>query len=107
MDLVEFWSLTPAGVLVCPLPDVDSWSITPVINDAGGAELVYPINGTNWSVLHQCVTQDRRAHVQVRIDGVIRPELQITLFEANGDDVKEDGTWSYRGWPRWDGYATR
>jgi hypothetical protein len=98
MELVEFWALTPAGVLVCPLPDVDSWTISPVANDAGAAELVYPVTGLNWATLHQCVTQDRRAHVQVRIDGVIHPELQITLFEANGDDVAEDGTWSYRGW---------
>lgn len=98
MELVEFWALTAAGALVCPLPDVDSWTISPVMNDAGSAELVYPVTGLNWATLHQCVTQDRRAYIQVRIDGVIHPELQITLFEANGDDVTDDGTWSYRGW---------
>lgn len=98
MELVEFWILSVAGALVGPLPDVDSWTISPVANDAGSAEIVYPITGHNWALLHQCVTQDRRVRLQVRIDGVIRPELQITLFEANGDDVTNDGTWSYRGW---------
>jgi hypothetical protein len=98
MELVEFWALSPAGALVAPLPDVDSWTISPVTNDAGAAELVYPVTGLNWAILHQCVTQDRRAHIQVRLDGVIHPELQITLFEAHGDDVAEGGTWSYRGW---------
>jgi len=96
--LVEFWILNAAGALVCPLPDVDSWTISPVANDAGAAELVYPVTGLNWSTLHQCVTQDRRVTLQVRIDGNVRDDLRITLFEANGDDVHDDGTWSYRGW---------
>lgn len=97
MQLVEFWVLSTAGALVCPLPDVDSWSISPVSNDAGAAEITYPVTGVNWAVLHQCVTQDRRVHLQTRVDGVIHPELQITLFEGNGDDVNDGATWSYRG----------
>lgn len=95
--LVEFWVLSAAGALVCPLPDVDSWTISPVANDAGAAELVYPVAGLNWSTLHQCVTQDKRVDLQVRVNGEVRDELRITLFEANGDDVHDDGTWSYRG----------
>lgn len=96
--LVEFWVLNTDGTLRCPLPDVDSWVISPVSNDAGAAEISYPVHGLNHGALHECVTQDRRVHLQVRIDGVIHPELRITLFEGNGDDITEGRTWSYRGW---------
>lgn len=94
---VTFWALYDNGNLRCPLPDVESWTISPVSNDAGTLTLTYPASGINWAVLHESVTLDKDITVQVRVDGVVRPELQSTLFESSGDDVEEGAVWTYTG----------
>jgi hypothetical protein len=95
--LVEFWILNTNGTLRCPLPDVETWAISPIANDAGSITFTYPADGVNWSVLHEAVTVDKDLSVQVRIDGVIQPDLQATISESSGDDVEEGSVWSYTG----------
>lgn len=90
MRLVEFWALNPNGTLRAPLPDITSWAISPVANDAGAAEIVYPINGTNYNILRETITYNRHLAVQVRIDGTIHPELQILIRASQGDDISEN-----------------
>jgi hypothetical protein len=95
--LVEFWALNTDGTLRCPLPDVETWGISPIINDAGAITLTYPVSGVNWSVLNETITADRDLIVQIRFDGVVQSELQATLSESSGDDVAEGSIWTYTG----------
>lgn len=95
--IVDFWVLNTDGTLRCPLPDVETWAISPIANDAGSIALTYPVNGVNWSVLHEAVTIDKDLTLQVRIDGVVQSELQATILESEGDDVEEGSVWSYTG----------
>lgn len=90
MQLVEFWALNPNGTIRAPLPDVASWALSPVANDAGSAEITYPVTGAHYDILQEMITLSRHLAVQVRIDGVIRPELQILLRASQGDDLTEN-----------------
>lgn len=95
--LFEFWALNTDGSLRCPLPDVETFTISPVVNDAGSVTFTYPVNGINWSVLNETVTADRDVQIQVRIDDVVQPELQCIMFDGQGDDVVEGSVWAYTG----------
>jgi hypothetical protein len=97
MQLVEFWLLNTDGTRRCPLPNVESWSLAPVANDAGALQLTYPVDGVNWATLHEGVLLDKDVRVEVVIDGTTRPELRAVLSEASGDDIAEASVWTYTG----------
>jgi hypothetical protein len=97
MHLVEYWLLNPNGTVRCPLPQMESWTLSPVRNDAGSLQFTYPEHGVNWAALHETVTLDRDCTIQVRIDGVIQPQLQAIIKQTQGDDVAEGRVWTYTG----------
>jgi hypothetical protein len=95
--LVEFWVLNTDLSLRCPLPDVETFTISPVVNDAGSLTFTYPANGVNWSVLNETVVDDRDLMIRTFIDGVAQDELLSYVSESAGDDVVEGSVWSYTG----------
>lgn len=97
MRYVEFWALNTNGTLRVPLPDVSSWALSPIANDAGSAQLAYPVDGINYAVLQEMLTYNRHLGVQVRFDGVIQPKLQILLKASQGDDVTENRIRTFTG----------
>lgn len=95
--LLEFWVLNNDMSLRCPLPDVETYTVSPVVNDAGSLQFTYPVNGINFAVLNETITQDRDLMVQVCIDGVAHGELLSYISECEGDDVAEGAVWTYTG----------
>ena len=94
---VEFLALNSNGTVRCPLPDVETWTLSPLLNDAGALSLTYPATGVNFEVLRENVTQDKDLNVRVVVDGIVRPQLQGILAESSGDDVDPDAMWSFSG----------
>jgi len=94
---VEFFALNPNFTIRCPLPDVEAWAISPISNEAGALALTYPVDGVNFSVLQENVTQDRDLNIAVKINGVLQPDHQSILLEVDGDDVDAEAVWSFSG----------
>lgn len=97
LQRVEFLALNADGTVRAPLPDVKTWTLSPLLNDAGSITLDYPADGINFSVLHDNVTQDRDLTVAVAVNGRIQPRLQAVLTESAGDDVAPGSVWTFSG----------
>lgn len=97
LQRVEFHALNPDGSTRAPLPDVKTWSLSPLLSDAGSVTLTYPADGFNFSILHDNVTQDRDLTVAVAVNGRIQPKLQAILAESAGDDVEHGAVWTFTG----------
>jgi Domain of unknown function (DUF4082) len=97
LDTIEFFALNPDGSIRAPLPDVQSYTISPLDNDAGAVSLSYPAVGRNFDILHENVTSDRDLSLSIHINGIPRPQLQAILFESDGDDVQPDSVWKFTG----------
>lgn len=97
LQRVEFLALNADGTVRAPLPDVKTWTLSPLLADAGSITLDYPADGINFSILHDNVTQDRDLNVAVAINGRIQPRLQAVLTESAGDDVAPGSVWTFSG----------
>lgn len=97
ISLVEFLALTDDGTVLANLPDVRTWSLSPLLNDAGSVQLTYPTGGINFSLLRDNVTQDRDLNLAIAVHGIIQPQLQAVLLEASGDDVDPGAVWTFSG----------
>lgn len=76
------------------LPDIESFTISPVFCDAGAIEFSYPTDGINFD---QISTVDE-FRVRVYLNGVYRPELDSWVKDVDGDNVTESGAWKFTGW---------
>jgi hypothetical protein len=94
---VEFFALNSDFTIRCPLPDVETWAISPIANEAGALALTYPVDGVNFLVLQENVAQDRDLNIAVGINGVLQPDHQSILLEVDGDDVDTEAVWSFSG----------
>lgn len=89
MDTFELRVVDPAtGLPTWPLGDVETWSVAPVISDAGTVQFTYPKNGINASQ----VIMDR--DVAIFYNGVEIGSLRSTMEQQswNDVDVAEEGT---------------
>lgn len=93
--IVEFRVLNNDGSVRCPLPDVETWTLSPVANDAGSLQFTYPTYGVNWSVLQECISFDKDIFIQVLFDGVVQLSLQACVRDIEGDDIAEGSVWTY------------
>lgn len=95
--VVALWAVDPTTGTLTALPDYTSLSLHRVRNGAGEISLNYPTTGLNWSVLRNTVDDDRDLEVELWLTGSPTRALRGYLQEASGDDVSEDGTWTFAG----------
>lgn len=97
LALVEFAVLNDDGSLRAILPDVMTYTLSPLFNDVGSVTLDYPSTGINFDILHEGVQQDRDLNIQISINGAVQPRLQAILNESSGDDIVEGSVWTFNG----------
>jgi len=89
---IEF-RLLEAGVETAVLPDVESFSLSPVLCDEGAVEFSYPKDGLNWQVL----AGKDEFFLAVYLDGVRQGQLDAVVKEIDGDDVEDSSVWKFTG----------
>lgn len=97
LSIVEFFALNTDGSIRVPLPDVQSFTISPIAQDIGSLTFNYPVSGINFDVLHENVTFDRDLRFAIAVNGMLQPRLQGILNESSGDDVTESSVWEFTG----------
>lgn len=90
---IEFRLLDEDGDPSESLPDLASFSLSPVFCDAGAVEFTYPRDGKNW----QSIRDLDEFRVGVWIDGVRQPRLDAWLKEVAGDDAQDAAVWKFTG----------
>jgi hypothetical protein len=75
------------------LPDISSFSLSPVLCDAGALEFTYPRDGQNWQLIRDL----DEFKVAVYIDGVRQPRLDAWVKEVDGDDAEDASVWKFTG----------
>lgn len=95
--LVSFWALNSDGTYDVPLPDVASWTLSPVDGSPGAVTLDYPAVGRNFDTLRDSVTQDRDLEIAIWITGGDEGSLRALLNTSEGDDVAEGAMWRFSG----------
>lgn len=97
-DLVTaLYAVDPDDGHLIPLPDHKSLTLSRERNGAGSISLTYPVDGENFATLRNTITDDRDLEVEIWTIGSPIGALRGFLQEANGDDVKEDRTWTFAG----------
>lgn len=90
---LEFRLLDENGQETVPLPDVESFSLSPVFCDAGGIDFSYPRDGVNW----QSLALLDEVRIGVYVDGIRQKRLDAILQDISGDEIKDDAVWKYAG----------
>lgn len=91
---IEFRLLSNTGAETVVLPDVESFSLSPVMCDAGAIEFSYPKNGTNWASIKDL----DEFSLAVYIDGVRQSRLDAVIKDVDGDDVDDSAVWKFTGY---------
>lgn len=94
---VTFWALNNDGTYNVPLPDVQSWSLSPVNGSPGAVTLDYPADGRNFNTLRDSVTQDRDLLIAIWVHGKDTGSFRAIVNTAEGDDVTESAVWRFSG----------
>lgn len=94
---VAFWLLNPDGTYRCPLPDVASWKLSPIVGQPGAVQLDYPVTGANFAALREHHDADRDAGVAIWIDGRDEGSLRALLVAEDADDIDEQAVWTFTG----------
>lgn len=92
-----FWLLNDDGSYRVPLPDVESYTVSPIADSAGAVELKYPIAGLNFDLLREFVDDDTDALLAVWLNGAAAGSLRVLLDDGGGDEVAEDAVWTFSG----------
>lgn len=94
---VLWWAIHPVTGARIALPDVVSWSLSPIFNSPGAVSLSYPAHGLNFATLDAFVTERRDLEVEVWFRGRVQGALRGLLCEKSGDLVEAGATWSFGG----------
>lgn len=94
---VTWWAIHPTTGVRVPLPDIDSWSLSPIANSSGALSLQYPVIGRNFATLNQFVTEKRDLEVEVWFDGAQVNARRGILYERSSDLVDEAQVVSFAG----------
>ncbi len=94
---VLWWAIHPTTGARVALPDVVSWSLSPIFNSPGAVSLSYPAHGLNFATLDAFVTERRDLEVEVWFRGRVQGALRGLLCEKSGDLVEAGATWSFGG----------
>lgn len=97
MRQIEFQLIDPDDGHRVPLPDVQTWDLSPILNDTGAVKLTYPATGLNFAALVAHVGEDRDVRLAVRVDGVEKPGLTCIISESDGDTVDPEAVWTFSG----------
>jgi hypothetical protein len=85
------------GATRVALPDVETWSISPISDGTGVVQLTYPAAGRSFATLRAFVDGDKDALLIVRIDGNESPNFTTILSEAVGDTADPAAIWTFSG----------
>lgn len=93
---ISLYAITATGPV--PLPSFAKLTLSPMRNSAGSISIEYPVNGRNFSVLRDAITNGRDVEIEIWTSGTSQGARRGYLNEAAGDDTAEDGnTWSFSG----------
>lgn len=93
---VDWWAIDDDGLYV-PLPDVATWTLSPVNGSPGAVSITYPADGRNFAVLRESVTVDRDLEAAIWLDGQDIGSLRALFNTSDGDDVAESAVWTFSG----------
>ena len=94
---VLWWAIHPTTGTRVALPDVASWTLSPILNSPGALSLNYPADGLNFATLDQFVTERRDLEVEIWFRGRAQGALRGVLCEKSGDLVEAGAVWSFGG----------
>lgn len=97
MRQIEYQLIDPDDGSRVPLPDVESWDLSPIRGEQGAVRINYPRTGKNFDALIRHVLDDRDVRLAVRVDGVERPELTVIISESSGDTADPEAVWTFSG----------
>jgi hypothetical protein len=95
---VDFWALDDDRSILCPLPQPTGWDLSLIPGEDGAVRLEYPADGRNFDVLDQRINRSRDLFIHIRTDGTAANALGALLTARQGDEVSEEGTWTFTGW---------
>lgn len=94
---VALWAIHPTTGDPVPLPDFVKLELSRERNGPGSIALDYPVDGRNFDILRDTVTEDRDLEIEIWTVGSKLGALRGFLQEANGDDVAEEPVWTFAG----------
>ncbi|SNS11535.1 hypothetical protein SAMN05443665_100159 [Actinomadura meyerae] len=97
MRQIEFQAIDPDTGARTPLPDVQTWDLSPIRGEQGVVRLTYPSTGQGFEALHMHVQADRDVFLALRVDGIERPGLTVIISESKGDTADPEAVWSFSG----------
>jgi len=97
MRSVEFQVVDPATGDRSTLPDVETWTLSPISDGSGVIQITYPAAGVRFALLKAFVDDDRDATVICRIDGQETPSYTAIMAEAQGDTADPAAIWTFSG----------
>jgi hypothetical protein len=94
---ISLFAIDPQTGRGIPLPSRQKLDLSPLRNSGGSIALDYPADGENFAVLRDALTNKRDVEVEVWFSGSSLGAKRGYLQEAAGDDIAEDGVWSFSG----------
>jgi hypothetical protein len=95
---IDFWALDDDRSILCPLPQPTGWDLSLIPGEDGAVQLEYPADGINFDVLDSRINRSRDLFIHIRTDGRAENALGAILTARQGDEVSENGTWTFTGW---------
>lgn len=95
--VIGLWAIHPDTGEAVILPDFTKVDLSRERNGPGSITIEYPATGLNFDLLRDTITDDRDLEIEVWTLGHKTGALRGFLQEAAGDDVAEDGTWTFAG----------
>ncbi len=96
--VIAVYVVNPTDGTLLALPDYTSLTVTRRRDNPGSITLTYPVTGLNFAQLRAwTIDGDRDVEIEVWSRGSLTGGLRWLLQEASGDDVKEDGIWTFAG----------
>jgi len=97
-DLVlGIWAVDPDDGKLVPLPDFSSFTASRERNAMGSINITYPVDGLNFDLLRDTITDDRDLEIEIWWIGNDTGATRGFLQEASGDDVKDERLWTFAG----------
>ncbi len=94
---VSVYAIDPSTSALIPLPDFESVTLSPILNENGAVELSYPSWGKNFNRLRSNITSDRDIEIEVWISGRRSSAIRGIIMESSGDDVEDGAVWTFTG----------
>src|SRR5690606_27708115 len=95
--IVTVFVVDPEDGDLAVLPDYTSLSLSRTINAKGAIRIDYPADGRNFEMLRNAVTSNRDVEIEIWTNGTPNGALRGYLQEGEGDDVAEEGGWTFAG----------